>query len=708
MQSHPASLASRLGSVYAGLRSDLEVTRHIFRGEPSYVVRNPITFQSHRFSVDDYQVLVSLSGEKSLGEIFSELVERGQISQSQEEDFYGFALSLHQFGLLDLPVSNGKDLYARFRKRQVAHRKAQLTGFLFWRLPLFNPDAFLDRTASFVKPLFTRTAFVVWLILLALCGVILVHRWHDFVGPLQTILIAKNLIGLWVLLIALKVIHEFGHAYACKRFGGCVPEMGAFFICFTPCAYVDASAAWGFDRRYQRIVVSLAGIYVESIVACLALLIWHVTGPSALNSYAHQVVTLASIVTIGFNINPLMKFDGYFVLSDLVEIPNLRDQASEQLNVVLKRSFLGIRSETLPHPLYIRVLLAAFGLVAAFWKVALSVGIFVTLSLKIPFWGVLLASVFGISVLWGSIVRLVRFLWTSPETRPVRRRAALVSGVACIGIPLLTATLPIRTRTEIPGTVISDGEATICAEATGFVTAVHQRPGVYVRQGELICVLENQELHQQAEQLKADIDILNVESNGQRPNQPVASMLPRIQAAHLKEKLANLQNRLEQLQVRSPRDGVLMNSDSIDEVGTFVKKGQEIATVAPATWNVRAYARDEELSDWTPKPGQRLRVRLLGDLTEEVEGVVTSASLRGVRQVRDVSLTQLGGGEIPVAADTLTTDNPYFEITISLAADDDRFIKNGMTAIVACPSNSHTAGMYLYRLTLRFLNRLRS
>jgi putative peptide zinc metalloprotease protein len=708
MENGPASLASRLGSVYAGLRTDLEVSRHTFRGEASYVVRNPTTFQSHHFSTDDYRVLVSLSDEKPLAQVFAELVESNGLGRDQEEDFYGFILSLHQFGLLDLPVSNGKDLYARFRKRKAMQRRSQFTGFLFLRVPLVNPNALLERTAAFVAPLFSRAAFVIWLLMLAASGAILFQRWNEFVGPLQSILVAQNLVGLWVLLIALKVIHEFGHAYACKRFGGNVPEMGAFLICFTPCAYVDASAAWGFNKRYQRIVVSLAGIYVESIVACIALLIWHVTGPSEVNSYAHQVVTLASVVTIGFNINPLMKFDGYFVLSDLVEIPNLRDEASEQLNRVLKRVFLGIRSKPLSHPFSVRCLLTVYGLAAACWKVALTLGICAAISFKIHFWGILLAGVFGAGVLWNAVSRLCRYLWSSPETDAVRWRAAMVSGFAFLGAPICLTTLPITTPTEIPGVVLSQDEAVVCARSAGFVTDVHTGPGETLRAGDVLCSLDNPELRHEAERLSAELRLLNLKADSEFAERPIASTLPRIEAAHLDKKLAFTRQRIADLQVRSPTDGTLVRFESIEQLGSFVKKGQPVATIASNTWNVRAYARDEALSDWTPEPGQRLQVRLSGDLSEQVEGVVTAASLRGVCEVRDVSLTQLGGGDIPVAEETLATDDPYFEITIRLSVDDQQFIKDGMTAIVSCPAESRPLGTYLHRLVIRFLNRLRS
>ena len=325
------TIAQRLGPVQAGLRSDLEVTRHLFRGQPQYIVRDPLTFQTHQFSQYDYQILVALNDSERLEETFQKLVDEEHLAAGQEDDFYQFILTLHRLNYLILPISDGKLLYERFAVRQRSARWRQVTGFLFLRVPLVNPDAFLDRTADFVRPLFTRTAFFLWMLMMFTGLGLLVRRWDAFKDPMHSMLANETLLFIWVALIGLKVIHEFGHAYACKIFGGKVPEMGAFFIAFTPCAYMDASAAWGFSRIRHRVIVSLAGMYFESVMAFVALLVWCWTADPLISSCAHHVVVLSTAVTIGFNINPLMRYDGYYVLSDLVGIPNLRQRSIEQV-----------------------------------------------------------------------------------------------------------------------------------------------------------------------------------------------------------------------------------------------------------------------------------------------------------------------------------------------------------------------------------------
>ncbi|MBN2296743.1 MAG: HlyD family efflux transporter periplasmic adaptor subunit [Pirellulales bacterium] len=710
MSDNPANpkLAERLRTVRAGLRSDLEVTRHTFRGEPSYVVRNPITFASHNFSKADYQVLIELDSEKSLGDVFDELVAAGKLQQRQEDEFYAFILSLQQFGFLNLPITDGKALYSRFQKRQLSQQRAKLTGFLFWRVPLLNPDAMLDRTMRYAAPLFSRFAFVLWLALMLICGGILWQRWGDFKEPLQSILVTKNLVGMWILLVLLKVIHEFGHAYVCKMYGGKVPEMGAYFICFTPCAYVDASAAWGFASKQQRIAVSLGGMYVESIVAGMAVLIWNATGPSLVNSFAHQTIVLASIVTIGFNINPLMRYDGYYILSDLVEIPNLREQSATQVKAVCKRWLLGIRGDVLPYSLGGRALLFAYGVCSSFWKVSLVVAICAGVALKIYILGAIMAVVYGSMVVWGMIAKFVSYLWKSPETAPVRGRAFVVGAAVLVGVPLGIAAIPIYMPTEAHGVVAAGTEMPVCAQTSGFLKESDVVPGQQVKADAVLYVLDNLPARSVAEMSRAKLDLVRLEAECELDQDPAAAAMTRRREEHARRTLRKANRDVDELLIRAPLAGKVVECDAVPKMGRFVKEGERVATITSGDWTVRTLTTAEDLADTRPRVGQEVRVRLSSDAGEEFSGTITDVAVTGSNKISDASLTQLGGGTIAVAPDTMTAAEPFFEITIKLDNANSDIIRQGTTAMVSFATQPQTIGTRLYRSALRFINKLRT
>ncbi|MFN8707993.1 MAG: hypothetical protein ACK526_10205 [Planctomyces sp.] len=232
----PPSLAERLKHVRVGVRHELEVSRQILNGTPAYIIRDPVSFQTLRLTPEDYQIFTALTPEEELSAICQRLMHDGTLEDDQADAFYEFVLRLTRHGLLTLPVSDGPGLYRRFQRRSAAEFRSKFTGFLSLRVPLYSPDEFLKRTLRYIAPLFTRTAFLIWLIAMITSGYVVHLRWNEFQNPVDTISVTSNLPVLWTLLIVLKVIHEFGHAYACRRFGGCVPEMGALFVVFTPCA----------------------------------------------------------------------------------------------------------------------------------------------------------------------------------------------------------------------------------------------------------------------------------------------------------------------------------------------------------------------------------------------------------------------------------------------------------------------------------------
>lgn len=702
------TLADRLKGVQAGLRPELEVSRHLFRRVPSYVVRNPITFQTHSFSAADYQILVALDNTKSLGEIFNRLVQEKKIEAQQEEAFYTFLLNLHQLGFLNLPITDGKALYERFQKRQARKRQAKLTGFLFWRIPLINPDTLLDRTVRYAAPLFTRFAFLAWLGLMAICMGILWTRWDAFLEPIQTILVTKNLVGLWILLIGLKIIHEFGHAYACKLFGGKVPEMGAFLVCFTPCAYVDASAAWGFSSKKHRIIVSLAGMYVELLVAAIALLIWNATGPSMVNSLAHQTVTLASLITVGFNINPLMKYDGYYVLSDLAEIPNLRQRSVVEVQAVCKRWLLGLSSTTQPISQGGRFLLLAYGVGASIWKVTLVFAICAGIALKIYILGILMALFYGGMTIWSTAAKFVGYLFISPETAPVRVRAIVLGLLVMVLLPAAVAWVPLSKPIDAYGVIATADERSVYAQTSGFLQHCELVAGLSVAANAPLYTLKNDQTSAKVVQVSAQLEVLRLQAESQFQADLTASTATLKKAEQVHQELLQAEKEVEHLVVKAPIAGKVVDRTTTRRSGQFLNRGERVATILSGAWIVRTLITAEDFADMKPRVGAKVHVRLLGDTAMVHQGTIHQVATTGSELIATPRLTQIGGGTIAVSPDTMMASEPFFEITIELDNPPEESLHHGMTALVGFSGKSQTIGQRLYRSVLRFVNKLRT
>ncbi len=699
-------LAERLAGSHVGLRRDLTVTRHLFRGEPVYVVRDPMTLQSHSFGVADYQILVRLDPERSLGEVFRELVDEGHLEEEQEEAFYRFVAELHQMAFLHLPVSNAGALYRRYEARRRARRLARLQGIFFVQIPLLDPDGFLDRTARFARPLFSRAAFGLYLGLLGLAGLLLARNFDDFLHPGHRILDARNLPAVWLTLVLLKVVHEFGHAYACKLRGGRVPEMGVFLILGTPFAYVDASAAWGFVRPLDRIVVSLAGVYVETLIAALAVLVWATTASAQVAALAHNVVLLGGLVTVVLNINPLMRFDGYYLLSDLVQIPNLRARASEELRQTAKQWLLGIEPAAEFASRRTRFILRVYGLCAGLYRVGILLTISILVATKAFLLGVLLAGAFLASQVYGLLRGLVRYLWRHEETAAVRVRAVALSFVLLIALPALSLSVPLPGRIILEAELGRAGERVVRAEQSGFVERLVAGPGSQVEAGDLLVETRNPRIEERVLEAEARYRAAELRARAELPER-VGRALGRERLAEVEAReLARRREEAAALAVKAPVSGVVVAGLTERDAGRFVERGEPLATLAGGPWRLRALLSEQDLAVAGPIVGETVEARLAGAPGVPLRARIVRVSPRGSRTIRLENLTQLAGGGIPVDPQARTADRPYFELEAELEDPPPGPAVVGRTARLRLRGEGEPPALWIYRRFLRVMARI--
>ncbi len=364
----PKELEDKLGPIQIGLRSDLVISRHVLRERASYVVHDPVTFANHSFSVFEYRVLTTLVPERTLQETFASLVERQILKENEKGGFYQFILRLHGMNLLHLPITDAAKLFKRHKDKQRRKRGAPMKKLMYAKVPLFDPDEFLEKTLPYVGWAFSRIGLTLWLALISVAVWKCWGRFGEIFGNAGDLLQLSNMPILFVSLVVLKIIHEFGHAYACKRLGGAVPEMGLVFILATPCAFVDASASWKFPNPWHRIFVGMAGMYVEATVAAMFALIWAGTPPGFLHDVARNVLVLSSLVTVLFNINPLMRFDGYYVFSDLWGTANLWERAGLCVKSWAKSAILGLEQPNMDLSRNERVLYPVYGVSAVIYR----------------------------------------------------------------------------------------------------------------------------------------------------------------------------------------------------------------------------------------------------------------------------------------------------------------------------------------------------
>lgn len=698
------NLAERLRNVRVGLRDDLEVSRHLFRSVPAYIVRDPISFQSHRFDVSDYSILVRISTDKSLGQLFEELVSEEALAAEDEERYYTFVFQLHRLGLLALPVSDAALLYRRFQSRQAAKAKARWKSIFFFQLPLWNPDRFLDLTVQFARPLFTRAAFVVWSLVVLAALYVCAVRFDELFQPLEAILATSNLVIMWVTLIGLKFVHEFGHAYACKRFGGAVPEIGAMFILGTPIAYVDATASWGFSRRRERMIVGLGGMYFESFIAAIAVFVWAISEPGLIKAIAYNTLLLASVVTILFNINPLMRFDGYYLFSDLIEIPNLRSRSDAAVRELLKRRILRIEVEAPPRSQALKLTLLTYGFAATLYKVVLTLGIATMIAFKLLLPGLVLAGLYVGSALWGFIKKLYGYLLFADETQPVRGRAVGVGVGMAVILILCVLWLPVRQSISASGTVHSENETVVRVTTPGVLVAAPRETGDLLEEGTPLARLENLDIDAEIAEAHSALEATQLRREALIAQNVALARVEEQRALPLREELDRRREQAEELVITASIEGRVLHSVGRKDLGRFLNTGEVIATVGSGTPEVRILMDEQSLSLCDVGVGSEVEFRPKSMPHTSLVGTVRRISPAGAHELEQQALTHAGGGDIVVDARG-RAERAHFMVTISLpeGAED---LGGGATGVARFKSRHESFGLFVTRRLARFVQTL--
>ncbi len=661
----PPSLADRLSGSVVGVRADITVTRHVLRGEPAYILRDPISFQSHRLSASEYRVFIALDADHTLGETFAALVEEGVLDEADSEEFYSFVTALHRMGVLTLPVNLEKSLYARFERRRAAQKRSLLFAFISFKVPLWNPADFLERTRWVARLVYSRLTFALWLAVVITAGVVAFTRREDLAAPFMTALEFENLPLLWIVLVLLKIAHEFGHAWACTRFGATVPEMGVMMILGTPCAYVDASDSWSLPRFRHRMIVNLGGMYIELFCAAIATLVWASTSAGLVNTVAYQTALLASLVTIGFNINPLAKFDGYYILTDIVGMPNLRKRAAAEITAWFDRLALGLK-KPLAGGLFTSAGLCTFGVASGFYKISLTLGICAVIATRAFGLGIFLAVVVGGMAIAKAAASFIKHTLFSPDTKPVRRRAILATALTVVA-PLAAAfylPLPLGFRSD--GVVGKAAESVLRAPATGFVRTVHARPGDRVQRDAPLIDLENIDLALAAASAHAIAAEQTIAERAAYAASPAEVAAARERLRHAEEASRTAAEDLARLTITAAFDAELVSAPAADTPGAFVGVGDELATLAAGPWTIRVPVDEDTLTLINPQVGDAVRCRLRVAPAKELTGRIVSIDPLGERRITDEALTQIAGGAIPVRGQDLQTAAPFFAVTIEI------------------------------------------
>src|SRR5438105_12883988 len=380
------------------LRGTAQISRQYYRGERWYVVRDPAGNQFHRLSDNAYKFVGLLDGRRTVGEAWDLVGGHLADDAPTQPEVIQLLSQLYAANLIETDIPpDATVLLRRHKHLQKRQWQGRMMNILFPRIPLWDPDNFLKRWLPLARVFLSKFGAVLWFLVVGAALVLIAPHWSDLkkaaVDTMDLQAKPENALLLWITFVLIKFIHECGHAFATRRFGGEVHEMGIMFLVFIPTPYVDASTAWSFPNRWARMFVGAGGMIVELFVAALCAFFWIATRDSGTvwTHLAYNAMLIASVTTVLFNANPLLRYDGYYMLSDFLEIPNLQQKSREYIFGLIKRHVFRIKpTQPLPPPGQ-RVLLFFYGIASSVYRVFVGILIILTVTWSIPVLGPLMA-----------------------------------------------------------------------------------------------------------------------------------------------------------------------------------------------------------------------------------------------------------------------------------------------------------------------------
>ena len=644
----------RVATIRPRLRNHAQIHRHVYRGAVWFVLQNHSTGKFHRFTPVANLIIGLMDGQRTLQEIWDIAVNRLGDAVPTQDEVVKLLADLHRADVLlsDAPPDL-HELQKRHKKHERMRWKQYIGNPLSLRIPLFDPDQMLNRLLPFVRPMFGLGGALVWLVTVGAALLLGTMHWQAFSeGAIDQIFSVENLLLIWFVFPLIKLLHEFGHAFAIKIDGGEVHEMGIMLLVLMPIPYVEASSATAFRDKRSRMRVGAAGMLVELFIAALAVFAWVHLEPGTVRAIAYNVIMVAGISTVLFNGNPLLRFDGYYILSDYLEIPNLGQRSNDYLGYLTNRYLYGVQGGNAPNATQgERRWFVAYGVGSFIYRMFMMVAIALLVASQFFFIGVLLAIWAVVTMLLLPVGKKLQYLFFGSRLDSHRRRALASTGFIVILVVVLLGVLPAPSSTRAEGVIWASEEAQVRSNVDGFIGKVIARPGQQVQRGDVLIECEDPELQARTRLLQAQLDELEAKYNASLVSKRVQADLINEQKAQILSALDLARLRQAELLVRSATDGIFVMADVSNAAGKFTQRGEVLAYVSDsAAKRVRVVVAQAE-GTIVSTLSRKVEIRPAGDIGKPILAQIVREVPAATDELPSMTLSLQGGGKIGMDPD---------------------------------------------------------
>jgi putative peptide zinc metalloprotease protein len=539
-------------------------------------------------------------------------------------------------------------LLLQSREAQVSPMQKKIQGnILFFRIPLTDPEKFLSASLAVGNIIFSLPFFLLSLLLMAGAMVQLLLNWAAFSSDaFQRILTLENLFLLFFIYPVVKGIHELGHGYGVKKWGGEVHEMGIMMLIFMPLPYIDATSTTAFTNKWQRIAVGAAGIYLELLLAAVALFCWVSFEPGLARTVAYNVIIICGVSTLFFNGNPLVRFDGYYILSDFLEIPNLGQRSLNYLGYLLNRYVLGLsQSESSVTSASEKLLLALYGVASFLYRISLAVLIMLVVAGKYLTLGVVLAIFAAWAMLVLPLVHKVKVFMTDYFYHGYRMQAVFRISLLVAMPLLLILMVPLPHLGVTEGVVWLSDESYLRSGGDGEVIRIVAQPGSDVQRGDVLVECRDILLENRLALQRSRLQEYQLRYNAALPVDKIEAGILKEQIDPLLQLIERYSRQQQDMTIISPDNGTFIMTNPADMVGRFVKKGELLGYVLSPSDTVRVAVKQQDI-DLVRNAGRDVELRTLADPAVTWHGGVLREVPGATTTLPSEILGTAGGGRI--------------------------------------------------------------
>jgi putative peptide zinc metalloprotease protein len=639
----------RVAGVRPRLRDHARLHRMRYRGVIWYLLQDPVSNRVHRFTPAARFIIAAMNGTRTVQQLW-ELTNRqlGEAAPTQDE----IIRLLGQLHAADLLLSDATpdaaESFERGERQERSARKRSYMNPMAIRIHLWDPDALLNRLRPLIDLLWGRWGGLLWLAVVLPALLLLPPQWNELSGNFSDrLLAADNLLMLWLVFPLIKALHEFGHAAAVKRGGGEVHDLGVVMLVLIPIPYVEATASTVFKSKFHRAVVGVSGMAVELFIAALAFYLWMLLEPSPLRAMLFNVMVVACVSTLIFNGNPLLRYDAYYILSDLIEMPNLAGRSMRYLGYLIEHHAFGVsEAHTAENSRSEKVWLALYGVLSTIYRVFVTIAIALFIATGFFFIGVLLALWALTTMALLPVIKSLKHMVSSPRLRRRRQRVWAVSGGFVALLLALLFGLPAPFRTVVEGVAWLPQSALVRAGHDGFVERLAAASGARVQAGELLIELRESALEAAMRVSQAKVAELEAIYGEQRVTDRARAAIALDQLETERAALAVVRQRSERLAVRAQTDGNFRVPRPQDMAGRFYRQGELLGYVLDKPQLIARVVVVQEDADAVRNATSAIRVRLAHAPERVLQGRLEREVPAGVEYLPSLALATEGGGQL--------------------------------------------------------------